>query len=127
METPEALTSWCKLLPLLNERQRRLYAAQKVMELGHGGLKQVHAWTGLSRPTLLKGLAELRGALAEAEPDRVRRAGGGRKKVETHATELTVELERLVEATTAGDPMRHLRWTLKSTRQLASELERLGY
>ena len=32
MEIPEALTSWLKLLPLLNERQRRLYAAQKVLE-----------------------------------------------------------------------------------------------
>ena len=49
METPVALTSWLKLLPLLNERQRRLYAAQKVMELEYGGLKQVHQWTGLSK------------------------------------------------------------------------------
>src|ERR1041385_6083490 len=105
METPVPLASWLKLLPLLNERQRRLYAAQKVMELGHGGLKQVHDWTGLSRPTLLKGLAELRGELGGAEPERIRQAGGGRKKVESHATELTVELERLVEETTAGNPM----------------------
>src|SRR6266852_5246961 len=113
METPLALTSWLKLLPLLNERQRRLYAAQKVLDLGHGGLKQVQAWTGISRPTLLKGLAELRGEPELGEPARIRRAGGGRKKVETQATELTVELERLVEETTAGDPMSHLRWTLK--------------
>jgi transposase len=127
MEIPEALTSWLKLLPLLNERQRRLYAAQKVLELGHGGLKQVHDWTGLSRPTLLKGLAELRGKVEGVEPERIRRAGGGRKKVETQALALTEDLERLVEATTAGDPMGPLRWTLKSTRQLAQELERLGY
>ena len=127
METSRALTSWLKLLPLLNERQRRLYAAQKVLDLGHGGLKQVHEWTGLSRPTLLKGVAELRGEPGLGEPARIRRAGGGRKKVEAHAIELTVELERLVEETTAGDPMSHLRWTLKSTRQLARELGRRGY
>jgi transposase len=127
MEMSHALTSWLKLLPLLNERQRRLYAAQKVLELGHGGLKQVHEWTGLSRPTLLKGLAELRGEREEVEPERIRRAGGGRKKVETQATALTGELERLVAATTAGDPMGPLRWTLKSTRQLAHELGRVGY
>jgi len=94
METPGTLSSWLKLLPLLNERQRRLYAAQKVLELGHGGLKQVYEWTGLSRPTLLKGLAELRGAVAGVEPERIRRAGGGRKKVETQATTLTTDLER---------------------------------
>lgn len=127
MEIAEALTSWLKLLPLLNERQRRLYAAQKVVELGHGGLKQVHDWTGLSRPTLLKGLAELRGQGEGVEPERIRRAGGGRKKVETQALTVTEDLERLVEATTAGDPMGPLRWTLKSTRQLAQELTRLGY
>ena len=127
METPVALTSWLKLLPFLNERQRRLYAAQKVVELGHGGLKQVHEGTGLSRPTLLKGLAELRGAVAETEPERIRRAGGGRQKVESQAATLTVDLERVVEATTAGDPMGPLRWTLKSTRQLAQDLGRLGY
>src|SRR5215475_6771839 len=80
METPPTLPSWLKLLPVLNERQRRLYAAQKVLELGHGGLKQVHVWTGISRPTLLKGLAELRGEPEMAEPERVRRAGGGRKR-----------------------------------------------
>jgi transposase len=127
MEISEALTSWLKLLPLLNERQRRLYAAQKVVELGHGGLKQVHEWTGLSRPTLLKGLAELCGKVEGVEPERIRRAGGGRKKVETQALTVMEDLERLVEATTAGDPMGPLRWTLKSTRQLAQELTRLGY
>src|ERR1044072_1756801 len=104
MEMSHALTSWLKLLPLLNERQRRLYAAQKVLELGHGGLKQVHEWTGLSRARLLKGLAALRGGREEVETERIRRAGGGRKKVETQATALTGELERLVAATTAGDP-----------------------
>src|SRR5215475_2232556 len=127
MEIAEALTSWLKLLPLLNERQRRLYAAQKVQELGYGGLKQVHEWTGLSRPTLLKGLAELQGEVEGGKPERIRRPGGGRKKVETQATALTADLERLVEPPTAGDPMGPLRWTLKSTRQLAQELTRLRY
>jgi transposase len=127
MDASETLSSWLKLLPLLNERQRRLYAAQKVLELGHGGLKQVHEWTGLSRPTLLKGLAELRGAVDEVAPERVRRTGGGRKKIEAQTTALTADLERLVGPTTAGDPMGPLRWTLKSTRQLAHELGRLGY
>ena len=76
METPVALTSWRKLFPLLNERQRRLDAAQKVLELGYGGLKQVQDWTGLSRPTLLKGLAELRGGGRE-----LNRSGFGEREV----------------------------------------------
>ena len=127
MKTPLAIASWRKLLPLLNERQRRLYAAQKVLELGHGGLKQVHEWTGLSRPTLLKGLAELQREKELAEPGRIRRGGGGRKPVEAQAPGVKAELERLVEETTAGDPMSHLHWTLKSTRQLAQDLARQGY
>jgi transposase len=127
MTMSAALASWLKLLPMLNERQRRLYAAQKVLELGHGGLKQVHEWTGLSRPTLLKGLAELQGEKEGAEPERIRRVGGGRKQVEVQVPGVQAALERLVEETTAGDPMSHLRWTLKSTRQLAQDLGRQGY
>lgn len=36
-------------------------------------------------------------------------------------------LARLVEASTAGDPMSYLLWTNKSTRSLAEQLERQGY
>jgi hypothetical protein len=36
-------------------------------------------------------------------------------------------LARLVEASTAGDPMSYLLWTKKSTRTLADELARHGY
>src|SRR5262249_954068 len=126
MEIP-AFNSWLKVLPLLNERQRRLYAAQKVLELGHGGLKQVHEWTGLSRPTLVKGLAELRGEVDGVEPERIRRAGGGRKKVETQATPLTAGIERVVAATTPGDPLGPVRWTRQLPRHPAHTFGRPGH
>jgi Rhodopirellula transposase DDE domain len=127
MNTPPAIASWLKLLPVLNERPRRLCAAPKGRELGRGGLKRVPVWTGLSRPTSLKGLAELRGERELAAPERSRRAGGGRKQGESQAPSLKAALEGLVAATTAGEPRRHLRGTLKSTRRLAQELGGLAY
>ena len=37
------------------------------------------------------------------------------------------DLEQLVEPTTRGDPESPLRWTCKSVRQLATELQRQGH
>src|SRR5258708_8864479 len=76
-------TKLTKLLPHLDERQRRLLAAAAARALGYGGVAQVARACGLSRPTIYKALA----ALAEAPlpADRARRAGRGRSK--TRASE----------------------------------------
>ena len=81
--------------------------------------------SGLSRPTLHKGLREL-----SEEPlptGQIRRAGGGRKRVEVADPSVLRELERLVEPATRGDPQSPLRWTSKSTRHLAAALAKVGY
>jgi hypothetical protein len=111
--------------PFLDERQRRLLAASMVEVLGRGGQARVAEATGMSRNTLLAGARELaEGPLLQ---ERVRRPGAGPKRKIDLDPELLVVLDSLVEPESRGDPMSPLRWTLKSTRVLASELTRLGH
>jgi len=109
----------------LNERQRRLAAAIEARIIGYGGVSIVARASGLSRQSIHKGLKELDGE--EVLVDRVRRAGGGRKKVWENNPKILKALERLVKPTTRGDPMSALRWTCKSTRQLAEALGKRGH
>jgi transposase len=111
--------------PYLNERQRRLVAAADAQVLGRGGVSTLSRITGLSRTTLHKGLQELKGNEVPAE--RVRRKGGGRKRMADQDPAVVKELERLVAPATRGDPMSPLRWTSKSTAKLAEELRRQGF
>jgi hypothetical protein len=123
----DALALWYKLWPSLNEPQRRWYAAQKAIELGWGGTTRVQEVTGMSRPTILKGIKELEGLDNRTFFERMRGEGAGRKKVEYHDPEFTRALERIMSENTAGDPMSMLRWTHKSTRTIAEELNRQGH
>lgn len=119
---------WLKVLGTLNEAQARLFVAQKALELGRGGVSRLSQLTGMSRPTINKGAAELEGEVsALGVGGRVRTPGGGRKPVEETDPKLKRELIRLLEANTAGDPMSLLKWTAKSTRTLAEELTRRGH
>ncbi len=114
-----------RLLPYLNERQRRLYLAVEARALGHGGVARVARATGTSRPTIQQGLRELNGPVTA--PERVRQAGGGRKKLTERDPTLLSDLEALVDPDSRGDPRSPLRWTCKSTRQLAETLASAGH
>jgi hypothetical protein len=97
-----------------------MLAAAEAVDIGHGGVSLVSHACGLSRVTITKGISELvERPLAE---DRVRRSGGGRKKLTVRDPKLPVLLESLVEPLARGDPESPLRWTCKSTRTLAREL-----
>ena len=112
------------LTPVLNERTRRLWAASEAQALGHGGIAVV---ARASRTRIARGLQELRSD-APLDSGRVRRPGGGRKRrVDTDVTLLS-DLNALLEPVTAGAPDDSpLRWTSKSIRKLAVELQALGH
>jgi len=109
--------------PLLDERARRLVAANEARALGHGGISQVHRACGLSRKAIAKGMAELEAGVPLPQ-GRIWRAGGGRKLITDTDPHLVDALERLIDSSTRGDPESPLRWTCKSTRTLAGELGR---
>lgn len=110
----------------LNERTRRLLAASEAMTIGRGGIALVSRATGLSRKAISSGIKQLQEE-ASVGPGRTRRAGGGRKKTVTKDLSLGEDLEELVEPVTRGDPESPLRWTCKSVRKLAAELNQQGH
>ena len=116
------------LCPFMDERMRRLWAAAEAQALGRGGITAVAAATGLSRTTITQGMREQQGSTeAEHSPAQIRRPGGGRKAVTERDTTLLRDVETLVDPLTRGDPQSPLRWTCKSTRRLATELQGLGH
>ena len=112
------------LRKVLDERSRRMLVAAESAAIGRGGISAVSRATGVSRQVIRKGMVELRQAASSRPPGRVRRPGGGRKKAVERDPELKRDLERLVEPVTRGDPESPLRWTSKSVRKLAEELNR---
>ncbi|ASJ76744.1 ISAzo13 family transposase [Granulosicoccus antarcticus] len=120
---------YSQILPSLDERGRREWAATEAMALGHGGITIVHEASALSMPTIRSGIAELmeRNGGAIESPRRVRRPGAGRPSKLAEDPELLGALESLVEPGTRGDPQSPLRWTTKSVRVLANELGAAGH
>ena len=116
-----------KVLGTLNEAQARWFVAREVLARGRGGLWAMHQATGMSRPTILKGIRELRARKALPTGERVRRPGGGRKRLEALDPGWERALDQIMDENTAGDPMSLLRWTNKSTARIAEELTRQGH
>jgi len=114
------------LKAVLDERARRLLAAAESQVVGKGGISAVAQATGISRPVIRQGIAELKNPDA-LPPGRIRRKGGGRKKAVEKDESLTSDLQNLLESTTRGDPESPLRWTCKSVRQLTGELTRMKH
>ena len=109
------------------ERGRRRSAAAEARSAGWGGVSALSRITGMARSTIGRGLAELRGAATDVATGRVRRPGGGRKKLTSSDATLLGDLRALVEPATRGDPQAPLLWTSKSLRHLAAALRDLGH
>jgi len=116
---------FAQVFPHLDERQRRIMAAVEARSLGRGGITRVAEATGMSRSTVTAAVKELEAGLVVT--DRVRRPGGGAKSITEKYPTLEGALKALVDPETRGDPESALLYTLKSTRQLATELQAHGY
>ena len=117
---------WQLAAPFLDERGRRLFAANDSLALGRGGVTATARATGLARSTINRGVQELRLAGNEIGR-RVRRPGGGRKSAVAHQPDLPAALEALIEAAIRGDPCSPLRWVSRSQRHLVTALREQGF
>jgi hypothetical protein len=119
------------LSPFLDERMRRLVAAAESEAIGYGGVSAVARATGVSRRAITEGIKELsrrkRARSMTLAQSRIRRKGAGRKRTADKDATLLEDLDRLVDPATRGDPESPLRWTCKSVRRLAEELQREGH
>jgi len=120
-------TRYGALAAALDERARRLFLGAEALAAGRGGQGAVARATGASAATIRRGLRELGEPTLEVVGGRIRRPGGGRKRTVDLDPTLARDLEALIEPGTRGDPESPLRWTTKSVRRLATELERSGH
>jgi len=113
-----------ELLPFLNEKQRRVLAASEAKSYGRGGVSTIARITGICRQTIYNGLADL---AQGNRSDRIRKPGGGRKRIRDQNPELVKKIEDLIDETTRGDPESPLRWTCKSVRNVEKSVQKAGY
>ena len=113
------------ILEYLGESGRRIWAATEANNIGWGGITIVSAGTGIDHKTIRKGLLELNAENGDAK--RIRKKGGGRKKLKDVNKKLLKDLDFLVDPATRGDPESPLRWTSKSTYKLSEALRKNGH
>ena len=129
MDVNEELRSRiARMLPLLDERQRRIFLATEALSIGHGGVKTVSEISGVSRVTIIEGKKEIERCEHDLLPvGRCRHPGAGRKPVTEKRQGLVEAIGRIIEPHTKGDPMTFLTWCSKSLRHIEKELEREGF
>jgi hypothetical protein len=127
VEVTEASLSamFAAVLPVLDERQRRILAGAQARALGRGGIGVVARAAAMSRTTVSKAVAEVAAGVQASGP--VRRAGAGRRRLADADAGLLAALDALVEPESRGDPMCPLRWTASSTGNLAEALTAAGH
>lgn len=114
MDTYKQHTWWLKAISEADEVQARRFAGAIALEIGWGGISKVEELTGMSNSTISKGIEELNTSEKCEPPERLRAYGGGRTKVEIKDSGTIVDIEKIMDENTAGDPMSLLKWTNKS-------------
>ena len=126
MEKEDLLKSKLDYLSNLNEFDARHYVAIWAMELGWGGISEVNKITGKAIDTIRKGIREIKTKKNIKQNGRLRKKGGGRKKIADKNPEIKKEIENILEENAAGDPMSKLKWTNKSTYSITNDLRTKG-
>lgn len=115
------------VLPMLNELQARVYLAAESKSIGWGGKSKIASLSNVTRRTIAKGAINNIATAEILSQNRIRKTGGGRKKVSELQPQMTQAIEEIVSAHTMGDPATPLIWTSKSVRKITAELVVLKY
>ena len=128
METNDVIKTRIEtVLPTLNERQRRVYLAAEAKSIGWGGKSKIAELSSVTRRTITKGELESSEIENISSTSRIRKEGGGRKKIAVNQPQILQAIEDIVAPHTMGNPMNPLIWTSKSIRKIAAELLLLGF
>ena len=119
------------ILPLLDERQSRIYLGAEALSIDKGGISKIHRLSKANRQTIASGQREIAAAeeteALTVKKHPVRKKGGGRKKeIEKHPG-LLPAIKEIVSPHTLGDPEKPLIWCSKSIRKIQDALEEQGY
>ena len=110
------------MVPILDERQKRLYLANEAISYGRGGISLVSSVSGMSRTTITKAVSELKNGTKI--DGKIRRSGAGRNFVESNYPDIEEKIRKIIDGKTYGDPMRVLSYTTESLRKIQTELEK---
>jgi len=128
METDDIIKARIEaVLPMLNERQARIYLSAEAQSIGWGGKSKIAQLSSVTRRTIAKGETESLLKEDNTPQTRIRKVGGGRKKAIEHQPEILQAIEDIVSPHTMGNPMNPLIWTSKSIRKITAGLLVLGY
>ena len=117
---------WLKVFCSLDEPRKRWMAACKSIEIGYGGVSKISKATGLSRTTITRGMGEIK-TDRHLGIGRNRQPGGGRKNLIKTQPGLITALDKILDESSAGDPMTTLKWTLKSLNTISQSLKKQGF
>lgn len=123
-------THYERIRPFLDERGRRIWAANEAIRFGRGGIRAVAEVLGMSQMTVIAGVKELKTSPHQGSEEmarRQRRRGGGRKAITSKYPDIVQVIEEIVDPSTRGDPMAPLKWTCKSLENIREELSKSGY
>ena len=110
------------MLPILDERQRRIYLASEALSYGRGGISRVSEISGVTPNTIRHGIAEINGKEPLEATSRLRAPGGGRKKLEESMPELNNHILQIIDGSTYGNPEKVLSYTTMSLRTIQEKL-----
>jgi len=112
------------ILPYLNESQKRILLASETRYIGRGGKAKIQRLIGVSHNTINKGLEELATDKPVIPNERIRKAGGGRKKKIT--PRVWEKIRSFIEPHNRGEPESPLQWVSKSLRNIEEALKKEG-
>lgn len=106
------------MLPLLNEKQKRIFLATEAMSYGRGGMKKVSQISGVSLPAIRRGIKEIKSGSVGESDDKLRVSGGRRKKIDCKYKNIDECILKIVDQKTYGNPEKILSYTTLSLRDI---------
>ncbi len=110
------------MLPLLDERQKRLFLAAEAKSHGRGGIAAVSKISGVAPRTIRQGLDEINSGIPLEPKEKLRLPGGGRKRLQENIPDVESRIQEIVDGSTYGDPQKVLSYTTLSLRKIQSIL-----
>lgn len=111
---------------ILNEKEKRIYAALEAQKVGRGGKTYIHELLGCDFKTIAHGEMDLQSE-KKLSVDRIRERGGGRKLSLIAIPNIDEVFFEVLKNNTAGDPMNpNIKWTNLTREEIRDGMSQRG-
>lgn len=94
------------MLPLLDERERRIFLAAEVKIYGRGGIATVSRLSGIAPHTIRQGLKEIESNRLMERKEKNRVQGAGRKRLKDNIPDIEDHIQEILDGSTYEDPQK---------------------